>query len=138
MKLIAHWPCRGVQPLPRKDPRPVRACWHSTWGRSLTTLTSGWENPQEGWFSTVTSTSTFASCENSMIGYYQSSPGFEEQPAQLTKGFSNFGTRPNNGKKRFSACDIVRRINIPKFIDTNILIASGNNDGLVEKLPGFD
>ena len=61
-----------------------------------TTLTSGWENPQEGWFSTVTSTSTFASCENSMIGYYQSSPGFEEQPAQLTKGFSNFGTRPKN------------------------------------------
>ena len=51
---------------------------------------------------------------------------------------TNFGTKPNRGKKRFSACDNVWRINIPKFIDTNTLIASGNNDGLVEKLPGFD
>ncbi len=61
-----------------------------------TTVTSGWANPQEGWFSTVTTTNTFASCEDAMIGYYQSYPGFEEQPAQIIKEFSGFGSSPKN------------------------------------------
>lgn len=61
-----------------------------------TTVTSGWENPQEGWFSTAITTNTFSSCENSMIGYYQSFRGFEGEPAHIYKVFSNFGTRSKN------------------------------------------
>jgi hypothetical protein len=51
---------------------------------------------------------------------------------------TSLGTNPNNGKNKPSALDIVCRIKIPKLIETKTFIASGNNDGLVEKLPGFD
>lgn len=64
---------------------------------SNTTVTTGWENPEEGWFSTATSaTQTFASCDDSMVGYYEVSDSLVGEPSHLIKEFSNFGSSPKN------------------------------------------
>jgi hypothetical protein len=51
---------------------------------------------------------------------------------------TSFGTSPNNGKNNPSVLAIVWSKNIPKFTDTNILMASVNRAGLYENWPGSD
>jgi len=57
----------------------------------------GWQNPQQGWITTATTaTQTFAACDDALIGFNQAAEGYEGEPAQLIKQFSNFGTSPKN------------------------------------------
>jgi hypothetical protein len=51
---------------------------------------------------------------------------------------TNLGTKPNRGKKRFSAPDKVCKTNIPKLIEISTFMASVKRVGLYENSPGFD
>ena len=57
----------------------------------------GWENPDRGWFGPQSNGDiTYARCENSIIGFYQSYTGVEDQELRLMKSFRNFGSQPKN------------------------------------------
>ena len=62
-----------------------------------TTASTTWDNEQQGWFSpSAGSTVTYTPCPNAMVGYYQSDLGAEDEPAVISKAFSNFGNSPKN------------------------------------------
>lgn len=60
-------------------------------------ITTGWENPQQGWFGPQNENEvTYENCENSIVGFYQAINGDESIDLELSKIFSNFGVRPKN------------------------------------------
>ena len=60
-------------------------------------ITTGWENPQQGWFGPQNENEvTYENCENSIVGFYQDINGDETVDLELSKNFSNFGVRPKN------------------------------------------
>ena len=59
--------------------------------------TMGWVNEQQGWFSpSESSTITYAPCENSIVGYYTSLSGNEDQVNIISKDFNGFGLTSKN------------------------------------------
>ena len=58
---------------------------------------TGWDNPEQGWFGPQSDgEASYATCENSIVGFYQALNGDESLALGLSKSFSNFGTRPKN------------------------------------------
>lgn len=64
---------------------------------SSASVTTGWENEQQGWFSpSDLATVTFSPCENALVGFYTASNSNADEATMISKDFSGFGLRPKN------------------------------------------